>query len=759
MAAGVIGIRLALDGVQRAQRGMRDTTRDVDRLGDAGRRASRGFADFANGGITKGLGAMRGGLLAVGAAAGLSVVGIGALLKESVDSLQRIERINAQTATAIQSTGGAAGVSAQHIIDFTGALEGATATEAESIQMGANLLLTFTNVKNGVGDGNDIFDRTTSIMTDMARAMDTTGSATLDMSGTAIQLGKALNDPVKGVTALRKVGVAFDEQQTKTIKKLTETGDVMGAQKIILNELSKEFGGSAAAFAKTTAGRVELAQHAIGTLGETIMTAALPPLGALAIAGANSLNQLATDFAEGTGWIGGLQDKFNQGLTAAKGFRDYVVNDLQVPALLGDFYTQAKDKASEIINGLRDGISTGDTGGLAESLGKGIAGGLNFAVDQIGALAPKAFGAIKGLMAKVDWGTLAMEVGKQAPIMLLGLVTGLLNFDITKIFTFVFAHWKEVLLGVLVVAFAPAKLLGPVAKLLGRIPLAGRFIEWLLTAVNGIGGRVLGFFKGLAGRFLTGFMDGWKLGGGAMPGQVLRIFDGLRLRLAYWSEGLLGWLRGLPGKLGDWVSQWGSSMGTRALGAWNGLMGVIRSGGNALVGLLRTIGGWLLAPVRWYIDTILRPLVNFVIRDIPDAFRNGFTKVLGPIQAALDKIRDLRDLITGGLSSAWNKVSGGIGRVLGGGTNPPSAAGGPIEGGKIGLVGERGPEAFVPSRNGRILSHADSMKALSGSLRGPLAAMAPAGGGDVVVHHTTTLDGKVLLESWQRHAAARVARA
>jgi hypothetical protein len=64
-----------------------------------------------------------------------------------------------------------------------------------------------------------------------------------------IQLGKALNDPVKGVTALSKVGVSFTAQQKEQIKTLVASGNTLGAQKIILGEVGKEFGGAAAAAA------------------------------------------------------------------------------------------------------------------------------------------------------------------------------------------------------------------------------------------------------------------------------------------------------------------------------------------------------------------------------------------------------------------------------------------------------------------------------------------------------------------------------
>ena len=47
-------------------------------------------------------------------------------------------------------------------------------------------------------------------------------------------VGKALNDPLKGLTALSRIGVQFTAQQQEQIKAMVEVGDVAGAQKIIL---------------------------------------------------------------------------------------------------------------------------------------------------------------------------------------------------------------------------------------------------------------------------------------------------------------------------------------------------------------------------------------------------------------------------------------------------------------------------------------------------------------------------------------------
>jgi phage-related protein len=191
-------------------------------------------------------------------------------LTGAVSSLMEVEKANAQTASVIKSTGGAAGVSAQQVIDFANGLEKTTGIAAESIQRGQNLLLTFTNIKNGVGEGNQVFDQASKIMVDLASAM---GG---DAKGAAIQLGKALNDPTQGMTALTRVGVSFTDAQKEQVKALQASGDMMGAQKIILAELNKEFGGSAEAAGQTLPGALSRLDNGIQAVMKNMMGPAVP---------------------------------------------------------------------------------------------------------------------------------------------------------------------------------------------------------------------------------------------------------------------------------------------------------------------------------------------------------------------------------------------------------------------------------------------------------------------------------------------------
>ena len=78
----------------------------------------------------------------------------------------------------------------------------------------------------------------------------------------ALQLAKALEDPAKQVTALARSGTVFTEQQKEQIKALQQSGDLLGAQEIILKEIESQYGGAAAA-----AGSAGFA-GALDTLGE-----------------------------------------------------------------------------------------------------------------------------------------------------------------------------------------------------------------------------------------------------------------------------------------------------------------------------------------------------------------------------------------------------------------------------------------------------------------------------------------------------------
>ena len=224
-----------------------------------GETAAKGFKGTFTKGVV-GLGAGVAGLFAVDK--------VKDFFGSAIDEARESQKVSAITANVIKTTGSAANVSAKQVGNLATAISNKTGIDDEAVQSASNLLLTFTNVRNEVGKGNDVFNQATQAATDMAASLGKEPKAA------AIGLGKALNDPVKGMTALSKVGVSFDAQQAKTIQHLVKTGNTLGAQKVILGELHKEFGGTAAA--SSTAG--EKMGVAWGNFKEQIGTAILPIL-------------------------------------------------------------------------------------------------------------------------------------------------------------------------------------------------------------------------------------------------------------------------------------------------------------------------------------------------------------------------------------------------------------------------------------------------------------------------------------------------
>jgi hypothetical protein len=100
----------------------------------------------------------------------------------------------------------------------------------------------------------------------------------MDFKAAALQVGKALNDPARGLTRLQRIGVVFSDGQRKQIEGFVEQGRVMDAQRIILAELNKEFGGSAKAFGETMPGQLKRAQESFRNLGAELLVTLLPAI-------------------------------------------------------------------------------------------------------------------------------------------------------------------------------------------------------------------------------------------------------------------------------------------------------------------------------------------------------------------------------------------------------------------------------------------------------------------------------------------------
>jgi phage-related protein len=183
-----------------------------------------------------------------------------------VNAFGEADQVGAQTNAVLNSTEGISGMTAEAVGNLADSLSRMSGIDDEVIQSGENMLLTFTNI------GKDIFPQTTQAALDMSVALKE------DMGSAAMQLGKALNDPVEGVSALQRVGVKLTETQRKQVESFMKVNDIASAQKIILNEINREFGKSAENYGNTLPGAISNLNTSFGNLQEKIGGAVAPTL-------------------------------------------------------------------------------------------------------------------------------------------------------------------------------------------------------------------------------------------------------------------------------------------------------------------------------------------------------------------------------------------------------------------------------------------------------------------------------------------------
>lgn len=181
------------------------------------------------------------------------------LYKEQEQSEARLEAV-------LKATGNAAGFSADQMKQMAADMQKVTKFGDETVMQTQAIIATFRNIHG------DQFKETTMVAADLATVLQT------DLKSAALQVGKAMNDPVKGVTMLTRAGVQFTDAQKEMIKKLQESGDIVGAQTVVMNELQQQMGGAAAAAANTFSGRLQQVQNSLGDMGEKLFSVVVPAL-------------------------------------------------------------------------------------------------------------------------------------------------------------------------------------------------------------------------------------------------------------------------------------------------------------------------------------------------------------------------------------------------------------------------------------------------------------------------------------------------
>jgi hypothetical protein len=263
--------------------------------------------------------------LAVGFAA-VGAAGI-AMGKKLFDAFEQVSVANARIEAVVTSMGNFEGQIEQvtgRLVDQANATAKLTGVDRNLIKESQALLLTFDSVNKTAGEAGGVFDRATQAAVDLAAAG--FGSVT----GNAAQLGKALEDPIKGLSALTRSGVTFTAEQQELIRSLVESNQLLAAQDIVLQAIERQVGGVAEA---TATGSARIKQS-FGILTEQIAEALAPAFEDLVAFGLQFVEKVAM-------WW----DKNGDRIIEAFGrFRDRVKETAES---FRDFFAEVKDELTE----------------------------------------------------------------------------------------------------------------------------------------------------------------------------------------------------------------------------------------------------------------------------------------------------------------------------------------------------------------------------------------------------------------------------
>ena len=355
-----------------------------------------------------------------GAAAGMYALGKAA--KIGWDEWNQGQRVAAQTAAAIKSTGGVAGITAKHVDSLAGSMLKLTGIDDEATASAENQLLTFTKI----GATGGIFDRATQATADLATRLSGGVIPSFEqMNSTAIMVGKGLNNPITGLTRLQRVGVEFTDQQKKQITALAESGKTMAAQKIILKSLEQQYGGSAKAAGETFGGQLTIARERLNNFLGDLVGKAIPYLQRLTAWIRENWPQVREVFVNTLDTIRQAWARWGDEIMAVvrfvfkvvlpivreqlhiiaaifrtigalmrgdwsaawNGIKSIVRNALgMIRAIITGWFTVAKTLGSRIGGALKDGILAG-LRGLANLVKDAVRAALNAAIDALNALA------------------------------------------------------------------------------------------------------------------------------------------------------------------------------------------------------------------------------------------------------------------------------------------------------------------------------------------------------------------------------------
>jgi len=239
-------------------RDIRKSQKDLDRFGK-----EAGQADTSVNRLGRSFGGLSAasGVLTTAIAGVIASLGAGAFFKNIINDLQDFEKRMLSINALLRANGNAAGFSAAGLRDQAESLALTTLQSTRGVLDAQKVLLSFRRVSG------DTFTEVIKLSADLSAVMGT------DLSSAALQLGKALENPIEGISALSRSGTTFTTSQKDMIRAMVETNRLGEAQALILAEVRAQVGGAGSGEAQGLAGAFDTLGQAVEEFGLSLGTA------------------------------------------------------------------------------------------------------------------------------------------------------------------------------------------------------------------------------------------------------------------------------------------------------------------------------------------------------------------------------------------------------------------------------------------------------------------------------------------------------
>lgn len=476
------------------------------------------LGDNIGGNIHKGIMGKLGGIGAtIGAAFAVgSIVNFGKELIAAGEAEVKGNAIVAQHAKTMGLFGDQTKAVTDRILDMSSKMAIKNGVDDDSIKLAQSQILTFSEVAKTAGTAGSVFDRTTQAAIDLSAS----GFGSVDSA--AVQLGKALQDPANKLTALQKSGISFTEAEKEKIKVLQESGDMLGAQEILLQAVEKQVGGTAAASATST----EKMKVAWDELQDSLALALLPTFDEV-------VGYIISDIVPA---ISTFIDEFKQGKTPLNDFLNVVK----------DIFNFIKDNWTLIVT-FGTIIGTLAAAFKIGNIALGIWNGLQIAYAFVTGASTAATTAFSAALAATGIGAIIIAVGL--------LIAGIVYLATQT--TFFQDTWAAMCAAVNIALAALGSFFNTVFTAIGdwwNGMITGitagfqAFVGWVGGALNTVGGFFASVWQGIQ----NGFRGAVNFIIGLFEGMINFIIGGINSFLNLLNAGLGGikQLTGIDLKIG-----------------------------------------------------------------------------------------------------------------------------------------------------------------------------------------------------------------